>query len=179
MKLSSFNEGKFVVLIKETNNVDKINNFFMNKYWSKIENFVKLMRKVLMCWKNWSDFKGLRSVQEDWSKIETPSLNSQPEFRNYRIKSIVWMTREILQMLNQYTVDSHVPSQPAFFPPDRDPGRMLSRWVGMLSRNDKPPDTWDAHGMSGNTRVFFITLSRRIQSLDSQRNGTHITACYE
>ena len=28
---------------------------------------------------------------------------------------------------------SHVPSQPAFFPPYRDPG-------GLLSRNEKPPD---------------------------------------
>ena len=57
---------------------------------------------------------------------------------------------------------SHVPSQPALLPPYRDPG-------GMLSRKDKPPDIWDTHGISGNVfvNVFFITLSRRIQSLDS------------
>ena len=48
---------------------------------------------------------------------------------------------------------SHVPSQPAFFPPHRDPGGMLSRPGGMQSRNDKPPDTWDTHGISGN---FFV-----------------------
>ena len=41
---------------------------------------------------------------------------------------------------------SHVPSQPAFFPPYRDLGRMLSR-------NDKPPDIWDTHGISGNVFV--------------------------
>ena len=35
---------------------------------------------------------------------------------------------------------SHVPSQPAFFPPCRDPGGMLSRSTGMPSRNDRPPD---------------------------------------
>ena len=35
-------EEKFIVLIKETNNIDEINNFFMNNYWNKIENFVKL-----------------------------------------------------------------------------------------------------------------------------------------
>ena len=45
---------------------------------------------------------------------------------------------------------SHVPSQPAFFPPFRDPGGMLSRSVGLPSRNDKPPDIWDTHGVSGN-----------------------------
>ena len=43
------------------------------------------------------------------------SLNSQPRFRNYRMKSIVWMIRETLEMLNQYAVDS--PTFPAFFSP--------------------------------------------------------------
>ena len=35
------------MLIKETNDVDQINNFFMNSYWNKIGIFVKLMRKSL------------------------------------------------------------------------------------------------------------------------------------
>ena len=52
MKLSSLNEVQFIVLIKETNNIDEINNFFMNNYWNKIGIFVKLMRKVSMRWKN-------------------------------------------------------------------------------------------------------------------------------
>ena len=37
---------------------------------------------------------------------------------------------------------SHVPSQPASFPPCRDPG-------GLLSRSDVPPDIWNTHGKSG------------------------------
>ena len=48
MESSSLNEEKFIVLIKESNNIDQINNFFVSNYWNKIENFVKLMRKVLM-----------------------------------------------------------------------------------------------------------------------------------
>ena len=48
---------------------------------------------------------------------------------------------------------SHVPSQPALLPPYRDPGGMLSRPGGMLSRNDKPPNIWDTHGLSGNDCV--------------------------
>ena len=48
---------------------------------------------------------------------------------------------------------SHVTSQPALLPPYPNPGGMLSRPVGMLSRNDKPPDIWDMHGMSGNVFV--------------------------
>ena len=37
---------------KETNDVDKINNYFMNSYCSKIGIFVKLMRKASVKWKN-------------------------------------------------------------------------------------------------------------------------------
>ena len=48
---------------------------------------------------------------------------------------------------------SHVTSQPALFPPFRVPGGMLSRSVGMPSRNDRPPDIWDTHGLSGNVFV--------------------------
>ena len=47
----------------------------------------------------------------------------------------------------------HVPSQPALLASLRDPGGMQSRSVGMLSRNDKPPDMWDTHGKSGNVFV--------------------------
>ena len=48
---------------------------------------------------------------------------------------------------------SHVPSQPELLPPFPDPGGMLSRSVGMPSRNDRPPDIWDTHGISGNVVV--------------------------
>ena len=48
---------------------------------------------------------------------------------------------------------SHVTSQPALLPPFPDPGGMLSRSVEMPSRNDRPPDTWDTHGISGNVFV--------------------------
>ena len=44
----------------------------------------------------------------------------------------------------------HVANQPVFFPPHPDPGGMLSRSVGMPSRNDGPPSIWDTHGISGN-----------------------------
>ena len=44
----------------------------------------------------------------------------------------------------------HVASQAVFFPPHPDPGGMLSRSLGMPSRNDGPPSIWDTHGISGN-----------------------------
>ena len=45
---------------------------------------------------------------------------------------------------------SHVTSQPVSFPPHPDPGGMLSRSLGMLSRKNEPPSIWDTHGISGN-----------------------------
>ena len=64
------------------------------------------------------------------------------------------MIREIFKDAESVrSVLSHVPSQPALLPPFRDPGGMLSRSVGMLSRNGKPPDIWDTHGFSGNFSV--------------------------
>ena len=56
------------------------------------------------------------------------------------MKLIVRMIREILKMLPVRSGLSHVTSQPALLPPFRDPGGMLSRSVGMLSRNDQPPE---------------------------------------
>ena len=45
---------------------------------------------------------------------------------------------------------SHVTSQPAFSTRFQNPGGLLSRSMGMPSRNDGPPDIWDTHGISGN-----------------------------
>ena len=45
---------------------------------------------------------------------------------------------------------SHVTSQPVFFPLFPDPGGMLSRSLGMPSRNNGPPSIWDTQGISGN-----------------------------
>ena len=56
-----------------------------------------------------------------------------------------------LQMLNQYAVD--IPTLPVHLclsPPHPVPGGMLSRSIGMPSRNNGPPSIWDTHGMSGN-----------------------------
>ena len=46
MELSSLSEEKFIVFIKETDDFDEINSFFMNNYQNKIEICVKLMRSL-------------------------------------------------------------------------------------------------------------------------------------
>ena len=66
---------------------------------------------------------------------------------------------------------SHVTSQPVFFPPHPNPGGMLSRSVGMPSRND-----WAARYLGHawyigkrfckSNGVFFSTLSAGIESIE-------------
>ena len=82
------------------------------------------------------------------------------------------------------TGQPHVTSQPMFFPPHPDPGGMLSRSLGMSSRNNGPPSilgqTWFfGKRFCKSYGVFFITLSARVQSLGLQGIRTHITTCDE
>ena len=49
--------------------------------------------------------------------------------------------------------NSHVTSRPVSFPPHPIPEGMLSRSIGMPSRNNGPADIWDTHGISGNVFV--------------------------
>ena len=153
MKRSSRNKKKFIVL-KQKNDVDKIINFSMNSYWSKAGIFVKLMRKVSMKWKNWSNFRVLHSTQlqeEDSSKIKILSLNSLARYRNCKMKFIVWMIQEISKMLNQYAAD--IPTLPV--------NLCLSHLIQFLKEccdilsyrraaEKGLPSIWDTHGISGN-----------------------------
>ena len=82
------------------------------------------------------------------------------------------MTREDFQYVESVrSGQSHVTSQPVFFPPHPDPGGMLSRSLGKPSRNNGPPSIWDTHGISGivfckSNGAFFSTLSARVKSMD-------------
>ena len=66
---------------------------------------------------------------------------------------------------------SYVASQPVFFPLVRDPGGMLSRSLGMPSRNNGPPSIWDTHGFSENvfsnpTASSSAPYPQRVKSMD-------------
>ena len=45
------------IALKLKNFIDEINNFFMNVFCSKIRNYVKLIIKVSMKWKNKRSFR--------------------------------------------------------------------------------------------------------------------------
>ena len=136
------------MLLQEMNDFDEINNF-----WGLRETQMKSLNGV----EELKRFQG--STFDEFSrrrlsKIETLSLNSQPDFRNYRIEvNCMNDSRDFNDAESVRSGLSHVPSQPALFPLFRDPGGMLSRSVGMPSRNERPPDSWDTHGISGNVFV--------------------------
>ena len=180
--------GEIIVLIKETNNVDEINNnFFMNNYWNKIGIFVKLMRSL-------NEMEELKQFQG--STFDTISRRKLVEDRD----TIFELTGKILELQNEINCmsdsrdfqdaesarsgQSHVASQPVFFPSQPVPGGILRCSLGMPSRNNGPPSIWDTYGISGNVfcksnGVFFSTSSARVRSMDLQCISTHITTCVE
>ena len=54
---------------------------------------------------------------------------------------------------------SHVTSQPVFFPPHPVPGGMLSRSLGMPSRNNGSPSIFETHMVH---REAFLQIQRRL-----------------
>ena len=120
MKRSSRKKNKFVVLIKETNDADKINNFFMNNRRSKIGISVKLMRSL-------NEMEELKRFQE--SRVDGFSMRKLTEYRD----TILELTARIQEL--QYELNcmndsrdfqdaesvrngqAHVTSQPVFSPP--------------------------------------------------------------
>ena len=146
MEILNLNEGKLIILLQVMNNADEINNFFMNKYWNKTGIFVKLMEELERFQGSTFDTIARRRLFEDQDTILdlTGKIQELQNEINCMNDSGDFQDAESVR-----SGHSHVTSQPAFFPPYRDPGGMLSRPVRMLSRNVKPPDIWDTHGISG------------------------------
>ena len=68
---------------------------------------------------------------------------------------------------------SHVTGQPVLFPLHPDLGGMLSRSLGMPSRNDGPPSIWDTHGISAHTRDESHPHREALQT-DMQQHDVYI-----
>ena len=62
VKLLNLSKKNFIALMLKNFN-DEINNFFLHSYYSKMRNYVKLIIKVLMKWKNWRSFRVPPSTQ--------------------------------------------------------------------------------------------------------------------
>ena len=126
MKWSSRKKKKFVVLIKETNDADKINNFFMNSCWSKSGNLCEAHVKSL------NETEELKRYQG--STFDTIARRKLVEDRD----TILKLTGKIQELQNEINFlndsrdfqdaesvrsgHSHVASQPVSFPPHPVPG---------------------------------------------------------
>ena len=180
MKLSSLNEVRLVVLWQETNNFDEINNFFMNNNQNKIGIFVKLRSSL-------HEMAELKRLQE--STFDTFSMRKEIEDRD----TILELTGKIQDLQNEincmndsrdfkdaesvHSGQSHVPSQPAFFPPFQNPGGMQSCSLGMPSRSNGPPSIWDTHGIrqiQWRLLQHLIRKSRTLGSLMYQNTHHHM-----
>ena len=79
-------------------------------------------------------------------------------------------------MLNQHAVDqSHVASQPAFFPLFPDPEGMLSRFFGVPSSKEGLSCIWDTHGTSGH----FLQIQRRLLQHLIRKSQIHGSLMYQ
>ena len=142
------------MLMQETNNFDEINNFFMNNYWKKNRDLREAHMESL-------------NEMEELKRFQGSTFDGFSRRRLIKDRdTILELTAKIQELQNEVNCmndsrdfkdaesvrsgQSHVTSQPAFFPHFRDPGAMLSLSLGMPSRNDRPPSIWDMHGISRN-----------------------------
>ena len=126
------------MLIKETNDFDEINNFFMNNYW-KNRDLREAHEKSL------SEMEELKKFQS--STFDTIARRRLVEDQD----TILELTVKIQELQNEINCmngsrdfqdaggNSHVTSQPVSFPPRPLPGGMLSRSPG-----NAEPQKWAA-----------------------------------
>ena len=154
MKLSSLNEVRLIVLRQDVNNFDEINNFFMNNYWNKIGIFVKLKRKGLNEMEELKQFQGSAfDTISRWNLVEDRDTILELAGKIQELQNEINCmndSRDFQDAESARSGHSHVTSQPAFFTPCQNPSGMLSRSLGMPSRNDGPPSIWHTHGIAGN-----------------------------
>ena len=142
------------MLIEETNDVDKINNFFMNKILAQNRDLREAHEKSL-------------TEMEELKKFQSSTFDTIAKRRLVGDRdTILELTGKIQELQNETNCmndsrdvqdaepvrsgHSHVANQPVSFPPHPVPGGMLGRSLGMPSRREGPPSIWDTHGISGN-----------------------------
>ena len=141
------------------NNFDEINNFCIEQLSEKNRDLREAHMKSLNEMEDLKRFQGSTfnefsrrrliedrdTVLELTAKIQNPqnAVNCMNDSRDFKDA----VDNPTLPVNHRFL--SHFP----------DPGGMLSRSLGMLSRNDGLPDIWDAHGFSGER---FLQIQRRL-----------------
>ena len=161
---------------KQKNFNDEINNFFRNSHYSKIRNYVTLMRSL--------------NAMEELKKFQSSTFDTIARRRLVEDQdTFLELTGKIQELQNEINCmndsrdfqdaesvcsgNSHVTSQPVSFSHPIPEG-MLSRSIRMSSRREGPPWIWDTWYI-GNVflqiqlRVLFITLSAGIESMEFRK----------
>ena len=140
------------------------------------------MRKVSTRWKNCSDIKAQHSRHfrgEILSKIETLSLISQPRYQE--LQDEVNCMNDLKDFKDAESVrsgQSHVTSQPAFFPPFQNPGGNAKAFSG----NGEPLKRAAKHlgyawcigkRFCKSNGVFFSTLPQELNQWSSNNISEH------
>ena len=149
------------MLIKETNDFDKINNFFNEQLLAQNRDLREAHEKSLSEMEELKRFQGStfdtiarRRLIENQDTMNELTARIQ-ELQNE--KNCMNDSRDFQDAGSVRSVQSHVASQPVFsFPHHPDPG-------GMPSRKNGPPSIWDTHGLLGN--VFLQIQQRLLQHL--------------
>ena len=101
---------RLIVLIKEMNDFGEINNFFMNNYWNKIENIVKLMRKVSFQGSTFDTFSRRKLIEDRDTILElTAKIQELQNEVNCMNNS-----RDFKDAESVRSGQSHVTSRPVF-----------------------------------------------------------------
>ena len=119
MELSSLNEVRLIVLLKETNNFDEINNFCMNKYWNKKRELREAHVKSLNEMEELKRFQG-STIDTFWRKrlIEGRDTILELTAKIRELQNEVKCmdaSRDLKYAESVRSRQSHAASQPVFF----------------------------------------------------------------
>ena len=78
-------------------------------------------------------------------------------------------SRDLKDAESERRGQSHVTSQPVFFPTNPDSGGVLSRSLGMPNSKNVPPSIWDTHGISGTC----LQIQQRLLQHLIRKSRTH------
>ena len=162
-------EVRSIVHWQETNNFDEINKFFYEQLLEQNRELREAHVKSLNEMEELKRFQG--SAFDTFSKRKLIELTSKIQELQNEVNCMN-DSRDVQDAESVRSGHSHVASQPASFPPRPVLGGMLSRSIGMPSRNDGPPCIWDTHGFSGNVFANPTAsssapyLSARVESME-------------
>ena len=144
MKLLTLSEGKLIVLLQVMNNSNEINYYFKNNCHKQNLDVRDSYQKCSWHGRIEESSRVTNRPISEKRLIENQGTISElmTEFKNNRMKSIVWMTWDFFTDAEWIKTKWDYPSQQALFPLYLDPG-----WL--LSDNERPPDIWNTQGISG------------------------------